>query len=412
MLTTVPVPPRRVDDLIETAGEQAVEGLRAAAAPLAGCRLLQINSTAFGGGVAELLFTQVALLNDLGIDTRWRVIEGSDDFFWITKAIHNALQGAEVPWTPKMRSTYLDQVRFNAETWDDDYDFVIIHDPQPAAILSILEEAGTRGGRWAWRCHIDLTAAFEPVWDFFAPFVDRYDAAVFTLQEFVRPGLHHPRIVAVPPSIDPTSPKNCWLGHSTIYEVLTRYGVDRSRPIALQVSRFDPWKDPLGVIDAYRLAKQEVTDLQLVMIASMASDDPEGMHWFQLTEEHRDGDPDVFLLTNLQGVGNLEVNAFQQASTVIVQKSLREGFGLVVSEGMWKERPVIGGNVGGIRLQIEDGESGFLVDSVSECAERLVGLVADPAERTRMGRAARERVRERFLTPRELVDYLQMLASL
>jgi trehalose synthase len=412
MLPTVPVPPRHVHDLAEAAGEEAIERLRQAAAALNGARILQVNSTAFGGGVAELLFTQIALLNDLGLDTTWQLLEGNEEFFTVTKFAHNGLQGAEVPWTPEMTDIYMARCRENAAGLAEGYDFVIMHDPQPAGILTVLEDEGKRKGKWLWRCHIDLSTPFEPVWDFFAGHVARYDGAVFTMEDFVRPGLTGPAIVAIPPSIDPISPKNGPMDPDTIYEVLHRYGVDRTRPIVTQVSRFDPWKDPNGVIDAYRIAKERVPDLQLVMLASMAHDDPEGWHYLETTEAHRDGDPDVFLLSNLHGVGNLEVNAFQRASTVVVQKSLREGFGLVVSEALWKERAVIGGNVGGIRLQIEDGVSGFLVDSVEECGDRMLRLLDDPAERTSLGRAGREAVRDRFLTPRELEDYLRTLAAL
>ena len=412
MLAPVPVPPRHVDELIEPAGEEAIESLRDAASALTGARILELNSTNFGGGVAELLFSQVGLMCDLGLHTEWRVMGGHEDFFAVTKAVHNALQGAEIEWTPQMQETYLNQNRENAEAWSDDFDFVIVHDPQPAAMLALLEEEGRRKGKWAWRCHIDLSNSYPPVWDYYAQWVSRYDGAVFTMGDFVRPGLEGPEVFLVPPSIDPLSTKNCWIGDRTSHEVLVRYGIDARRPIVSQVSRFDPWKDPLGVIDAYRIVKESVPAVQLVMVASMAQDDPEGLQYLEMTEEHRDGDPDVFLLSNLQGVGNLEVNAIQRESTVIVQKSIREGFGLVVSEGMWKERPVVGGNTGGIRLQIEDGVSGFLVDSVEECAARVGELLADPALRATMGRVARERVKDRFLTPREIEDYLRMLVAL
>lgn len=412
MLPLVPIPPRRVDELIEPAGADAIERLRDAASALHGARILQLNSTNFGGGVAELLFTHVALMNDLGVETDWRVINGHEDFFYVTKTVHNALQGAETVWTEHMEQTYFNQCLENAQEWTDDYDYVIVNDPQPVALLSILEGEGRRKGKWAWRCHIDLSNSYQPVWDYYAQWVSHYDSAVFTMQDFVRPGFHGPEVFIIPPSIDPLSTKNSWLGPGTVYEILARYGVDRSRPIMTQVSRFDPWKDSVGVIDAYRIVKQTVPDLQLVMIASMAQDDPEGLHYYEVTERHREGDPDVFLLSNLQGVGNSEVNAFQRASTVIVQKSLREGFGLVVSEGMWKERAVVAGNTGGIRLQIEDGASGFLVDSVETCGQRVTELLADSELRGELGRAARERVRDRFLTPRELEDTLRMLAAL
>ena len=412
MLPTVPVPPRRLDEYREAAGEEAVDRLQALARELSGARMLHVNSTAFGGGVAELLFTQVALLNDLGIDTAWQVIGGTDDFFTITKFAHNGLQGAEVPWTADMEKIYFERCQANAEELAEGYDFVLIHDPQPAGILPILEERGKRKGTWAWRCHIDLSEPFGPVWDFFAGQVTGYDGAVFTVEDFVQPGLTGPTVFIIPPSIDPLSLKNEWIDAETVYGVLHRYGVDRSRPLVTQVSRFDPWKDPVGVIEAYRLAKEDFPELQLVLVGSMAHDDPEGWHYLEVTEAHRDGDPDIFLLSNLQEVGNLEVNAFQRASAIVLQKSIREGFGLVVSEALWKETPVIAGNVGGIRLQIENGVSGYLVDSPEECAERMVRLLRDASECSRLGKAGRETVRERFLSLREIEDYLRMFASL
>jgi trehalose synthase len=248
------------------------------------------------------------------------------------------------------------------------------------------------------------------VWEFFEPIVNRYDAAIFTMKDFVQPGVTGPELAFIPPSIDPLSVKNRPVSEDTMKEVLAAYGVDPERPIISQVSRFDPWKDPLGVIDAYRIAKREFPDLQLIMAGSLASDDPEGMQYLDLTEDHREGDPDVHLFTNLQGVGDLEISAFQQASSVVIQKSTREGFGLVVAEAMWKRKPVVGGNVGGIRLQIEDGENGFLVDDIETCAARTCGLLHDPALRERMGDAAHGRVRERFLSLREVEDDLRLAA--
>jgi trehalose synthase len=411
MLPTVPVPPKRLDDYVEPAGEEAVERLREAARPFAGARLLHLNSTGFGGGVAELLHTQVALLHDLGILTTWAVLEGSDDYFAITKAIHNALQGAEVPWTREMERTYWERIRANAAELTDQFDFVFVHDPQPAAIIEVLEAEGRRRGKWLWRCHIDLSTPFRPVWEYFEPIISRFDAAIFTMERFAQPGIDGPALAFIPPSIDPLSTKNCPIDGSTIHEVLARYGIDQRRPIVTQISRFDPWKDPMGVIDAFRLVREEISSVQLIMTGSMAHDDPEGMQFLDLTDKYRRGDPDIHLLTEMQGVGNLEVNTLQRASDVIVQKSTREGFGLVVSEGMWKEKPVVGGNVGGITLQIEDGQSGYLVDSIQGCAERVAELLRNPEERASMGRAGRERVRERFLSPREIEDYLRLMTQ-
>jgi trehalose synthase len=412
MLPFVPVPPLRLDDYAEPAGAEAVERLRELAAPLAGARVLHVNSTSYGGGVAELLYTQVALLRDLGIDATWQVIEGTDEFFEITKFAHNGLQGAEVPWTPDMIERYRERCVANATGLARDADFVFIHDPQPAGILEAVEADGERKGTWIWRCHIDLSASYEPVWSYFAGLTSRYDAAIFTVEEFVRPGFSGPRVFIVPPSIDPLSLKNQWIDPDTVYAVLHRFGIDRARPILTQVSRFDPWKDPVGVIEAYRQVKRQVPGVQLILAGSMAKDDPEGWHYLEVTQKRRAGDPDIYLLSNLQDVGNLEVNAFQRASSAVIQKSLREGFGLVVSEALWKDIPVVGGNVGGIRLQIEDGTSGYLVDSVEQCADRILTLLADAGLRHRMGMAGHQRVRERFLSTRELEDHVRLLRDL
>jgi trehalose synthase len=412
VLPTVPVAPIRLADYAEPAGQDAVERLIEAARPLRGARIVNVNSTAFGGGVSELLQTQLGLLKDLGIDAVWQLIQGSEEFFAVTKAVHNGMQGADVEWTEAMRATYLDCVRNNASEMTDEADFTFIHDPQPAAMLAFLEEEGRRHGRWLWRCHIDTSAPNPDVWDFFTPFMNHYDAAIFTMQAYLGPGIEGPKLAFITPTIDPLSMKNAYFDPDTGYAVLRHYGIDRQRPIILQVSRFDPWKDPLGVIDAYRSVKTNHPDAQLVLVGSMAHDDPEGWEFLQMTQEHARNDPDVHLLTNLEQVGNLEVNAFQRAATVVLQKSIREGFGLTVSEAMWKKKPVIGGRVGGITLQIEDGETGYLVDSVDECAQRISDLLADPALRYRMGNAGKERVRERFLTMRELEDYLRLMASL
>jgi trehalose synthase len=411
VLPLVPIAIKRVDDYVEAAGEDAVERLREAAKPLAGARVLHVNSTAFGGGVAELLHAQVPLLRDLGIDAEWALVQGSEEYFNVTKAIHNALQGAEVIWTPAMREVYWDRIRDNASHLSEPFDFVFLHDPQPAGMLAVLEDEGHRSGTWLWRCHIDLSAPFEPVWRFFEPIVDRFDAAIFTCDAFAQPGLSRPVLAFIPPSIDPLSNKNNEVTPDMVLGIVQHHGIDIDRPLMTQVSRFDPWKDPIGVVDAYRLVRPSCPGLQLLMVGSMADDDPEGRHYLELTAAHAAGDPDIHLLTNLDGIGDLEVNAFQRASDVVVQKSIREGFGLVVSEAMWKGRPVVGGDVGGIRLQIVDEQTGFLVSSVEQCAERAARLLADAELRGRLGEAGRLRVRDRFLTLRELEDYLRLMTK-
>jgi trehalose synthase len=412
VLPIVPVQPKRVSDYAEAAGDDAVERLVAVAEPLRGMRVLHVSSTAFGGGVAELLHTQVPIMNDLGIETSWALIEGSDAFFVVTKAMHNALQGAETQLDDEMRATYLDRIRANAPELPPGYDVMIIHDPQPAGILQVLEEAGDRKGRWIWRCHIDLSAPYHPVWEFVEPVVNLFDAAIFTAEEYVQPGITGPVRAFIPPSIDPLSPKNAPMSQGAWRAVIEPFGVDPDRPLVTQVSRFDPWKDPLGVIDAFRLVRKEVPNAQLVMAGSLAHDDPEGMRYLDLTNEHAASDPDIYLFTDLDGVGDTAVNAFQRASDVVVQKSLREGFGLVVAEGMWKGKPVVGGDVGGIRLQIEEGVTGHLVDGIVACADRVTELLLDPELRRAMGEAGRERARERFLSLREVEDTFRLITDL
>ncbi len=412
MLPIVPIQPKLVSEYAEAAGEDAIERLREAARPLRGLRILNVSSTVFGGGVSELLQSHVPLMNDLGVDTSWVVIEGSDSFFHVTKAIHNALQGAETQLDDDMGETYWERMHVNAAALPEGYDVVLIHDPQPAGLLTALEDTHHRKARWVWRCHIDLSAPYRPVWDFVEPIVNRYDAAIFTAEEYVQPGVQGPVRAFIPPSIDPLSPKNAPMMETAWRAVLTPFGVDPDRPLITQVSRFDPWKDPTGVIDAFRMVRKEVPDVQLAMIGSLAHDDPEGIRYLDLTTEHAAGHPDIYLLTNLNGVGDSAVNAFQRASDVIVQKSLREGFGLVVAEGMWKWKPVVGGDVGGIRLQIEDGVSGYLVDGVAACAERVVELLQNHDLRVSMGEAGRTRVRERFLCLREVEDTFRLISKI
>ncbi len=412
MLTRVPVQPKDIEAYRPIVGDETVDGLLARARGLAGARVLHVNSTAYGGGVAEILYTLVPLMSSLGLEAEWRIIEADADFFEVTKFFHNALQGMEIPTTRQMTEKYLRTVEENARRFEGDYDFVVVHDPQPCAMLSLLEEMGRRRGRWVWRCHIDTTVAQEDAWEFLRPYIDRYDAAVFTKDDYIKTPLRVGRLAFIPPSIDPLSPKNQPPSEAAVDEIVGSYGVDRGRPIILQVSRFDPWKDPLGAVDAYRLVKEEYPGVQLVFLASMASDDPEGWHYYEKTNDYKGDDPDVHLLSNLQGVGNLGVGAFQAAASVVLQKSLREGFGLTVTEAMWKGKPVVAGRVGGILLQIDDGVDGFLVDGCRECAARVCELLGNPDRRRRVGEQAHRKVLERFLTTRHVGDYLDLFHAL
>jgi len=413
VLGSVPTTPKSIEAYRPIIGDERTQEILDLASRLRGARVLHVNATAFGGGVAEILATLIPLMNDVGLDADWQVIRGADEFFNVTKAIHNSLQGMYYDWTPAMRETWLSYNRMNADLFDESYDYVVIHDPQPAAIPTFIEErTGRRGGKWVWRCHIDLTDAQAQVWDMLRPHVERYDGAIFTLADYVKDDLRGPAIFCVPPAIDPLSPKNVDLPPETVDEILARYGVDPHRPMVTQISRFDPWKDPLGVIDVYRAAKREFPDLQLVMIASMASDDPEGWAWYERTVRRAGEDFDIHILSNLNGVGNVEVNAFQRAARVVIQKSVREGFGLVVSEALWKGRQVAAGNVGGIPLQIVNGKTGFLVHTVEECAEKLLFLLRHREEADRMGAQGVAYVRDNFLTTRYLRDYLNIFCQL
>ncbi|MBI4498203.1 MAG: glycosyltransferase [Chloroflexi bacterium] len=413
MLGMVSLAPKRLEEYRDIVGDAVIAELRELARPLRGLRVLHVNATAYGGGVAELLTALVPLMRDVGLNAEWQVIRGADEFFQVTKAMHNGLQGMPFPWSPDMWEHWLRYNLINAELFDETYDVVIIHDPQPAALAQLVgDRNGGRLGKWIWRCHIDLTDARPEVWDRLRPFVACYDGAIFTLHDYVKPDLHGPRVYTIPPAIDPLSTKNTPLPLDEVTAVLRRYRVDPERPLMVQVSRFDPWKDPLGVIAAYRLVRREVPDLQLVLVASMAHDDPEGWEFYERTARHAGEDWDIHLLSNLNGVGNREVNAFQQAAQVVVQKSLREGFGLVVTEGLWKGRPVVAGNVGGIPLQVQHRRTGFLVNSVEDCAEHVLCLLQHPELAGEMGAAGREHVRQNFLITRYLRDYLRLFRTL
>ena len=415
MLERVPLLEKDLPDYAGAVGVDVVDRILRLAEPLKGVRVLHLNATAYGGGVAELLATHVPLLRSVGLDADWQVMQGSDQFFGVTKGVHNALQGADLDWTQEMQKIYLEKVLDNALLFDGHYDFVVVHDPQPAAILSFLRDrfgSKLRDTRWIWRCHIDLTDANPKVWEFFRPFVEAYDASVWTMPEFVPASLEMKRVLQAPPCIDPLSVKNLELAMPFCQELARQYGVDVHRPIVCQVSRFDPWKDPVGVIEAYRIVRERVPDAQLLLAGSMATDDPEGFRVWEETEAARAGDRDIYLLSNLHQVGSVQVNVFQRIANVVLQKSLREGFGLTVSEALWKGRPVVGGRAGGIKLQIRDGYDGYLVDSVEECAQRTIDLLADPVGADALGAQGREHVRDNFLSTRELEDWLRLFTEL
>lgn len=409
MLQLVEVGAQSIDAYAEVVGEETIRELRSLAAQLHGARIAHVNATSFGGGVSELLRSVVPLLVDLGLQVDWQVVQGDDRFFGVTKALHNALQGAEIPLSERAREIYLTYNSRNALLLEEQYDFVIVHDPQPAAIPKL---RGRDGTKWVWRCHIDTSRPSQGAWDFLREFVEAYDAAVFTMPEFVPPDIQVPRVAIIAPAIDPLSPKNVTLPPELAWRILDWIGVDVDRPLIAQVSRFDPWKDPLGVIEAFRIVRKEIPELQLALVGSMALDDPEGWGLYNKIQEASWGDPNIRTYTNIVGVGNMEVNAFQRLASVVIQKSIREGFGLVVSESLWKATPVVAGRVGGIPYQMPEGVGGFLVDSVEQTADRVLYLLNHPQEAAAIGARGQERVAQMFLITRLIREELELLLSL
>jgi trehalose synthase len=406
MLDIVDVGESSLEGYRGAAPDELLDALERAARALRGARVLHLSATPYGGGVSELLRSVVPLLNDMGVHADWRIIAGTEPFFHVTKTIHNGLQGADVRLTDADKERYLATSRDNARDFDTNYDFIFIHDPQPAALIDL---TGKGRARWIWRSHIDTSGANAEVWNFLRPFLAEYDASIFTMQEFVPPDMPTRVVDIIPPAIDPRNPKNLALPGATASQVLEWIGVHTELPLVTQVSRFDVWKDPLGVIEAYRLARQEIPDLQLALVGAMANDDPEGWDMYRAIRGALAKEKRAHVFTNLVGVGNIEVNAFQALSNVVIQKSLREGFGLVVSEAMWKGTPVVAARTGGIPLQMADGTGGILVDSIDECARAIVELVRDEAKAHALGASGRERVRRHFLIPRLVLDELSLM---
>ncbi len=404
MLQLVNVGHKALADYATIAARGLMDEIRSLAEPLAGKKVVHLSATAFGGGVAEINYTLIPLMQDAGLEVEWRIIRGADDFFTVTKTIHNALQGDPDALGDAQQEIFERYQELNAREFAaDDYDFVIVHDPQPVGMIDHYEGSSAK---WIWRGHIDFSTPNPQVLEFLLPSIKRYDAAIFHLAEYVpkAPGL--PECYIWPPAIDPLAPKNMALSPEDASYIVDQFGIDVERPLLTQVSRFDPWKDPLGVIDAYRLVKERFPEVQLALVGSMAHDDPEGWDYWNKTVAYADSDPDIFILSNLNNVGSVEVNAFQVCSAAVIQKSVREGFGLTVSEALWKGRPTVAGKVGGIRVQISDGETGWLVESPEQCADACIEVLRDPAEARVRALKGKEFVRRHFLTPRLLRDWL------
>jgi trehalose synthase len=390
----------RVQDYEPFVGAQTIERIHSKAASLQGFHVTHFNSTYYGGGVAELLSSMTLLLNGLGLKTGWRVLQGSADFFGITKKMHNALQGSALNFSKVKRDIYEKVVFENSIRNHLDHDLIVVHDPQPLPLIRYYKKKSP----WVWRCHIDLSSPHQKLWDYLVPFVEQYDAVILSIPDYAK-NLKTPQLFFLP-AIDPFTTKNRTLRDDEMDGRLAHYKIPTDLPLVVQVSRFDPWKDPKGVIEAFRQARKEV-DCTLVLLGNFASDDPEGAEIYESLLKCRE--ERILILPH--GDDTALVNTLQHRAAVVVQKSVREGFGLTVAEAMWKGTPVIGGNVGGIRYQIDDGVNGYLVSSVEETAARIVRLVKDKGLRERMGKKARESVAKRFLLTRYLEQYLDLFGS-
>jgi len=398
-----------MSELLETyamvAGKEAINKLQQLSAPMKGKKFVHVNSTRVGGGVAEILMKMVPLMNELGIETSWEVITGKDKFYQCTKSMHNALQGDPIDISDELYRAYDETNAENAEQLRpilEDADYVIIHDPQPAPLLKLCPN---RKGIWVWRCHIDASKPHPSVWNFLSQYIKDYDASYFSLPDFSQQ-LPHTQYL-IPPSIDPLSEKNMDLSNEEVESVYQEFDLDPERPIMLQVSRYDRFKDPIGVIQAYKLVKQSIPEIQLVLAGGGATDDPEGEEVLREVREAAGNDADIHILL-LPADAHKTINALQRASDIILQKSLKEGFGLTVTEAMWKGKPVIGGNTGGIRLQLVKNHTGFLVDTPEGAALRIQYLLQNPDKMEEIGRNAKEYVRKNFLNTRHLREILSL----
>jgi len=393
-----------IEDYEPFVGAEAIERIKKKAKSLQHLHVANVNSTYYGGGVAELLTSLTLLMNSVGIKTGWRVIQGAPDFFSITKKMHNALQGGEINLSDRKMKIYEEIIYENAiRNHLEQHNMVIVHDPQPLPMINHYK----KNGPWIWRCHIDLTNANRELWNYLVPFIEKYDAVIFSIKDY-KQKMKTPQLFFMP-AIDPFSILNRPMSEKEIKDRFDHYEIPTDLPLVVQISRFDRWKDPQGVIKAFikafKMAREEV-DATLVLLGNVATDDPEGAEVYESLLDSRE---ERFIILSHQDTAL--VNALQRKATVVLQKSIREGFGLTVAEAMWKGTPVIGGNVGGIRYQIRNGVNGFLVSSIGEAAKRIVQLVKDEKLRKRMGEKARETVRRKFLLIRYLEQYLDLFNS-
>jgi trehalose synthase len=410
MYGTLALTPKALEDYRPIIGDAAADEIRRLAAPLRGLRVLNLSVTAFGTGVAELLNAAVPLLADAGVDCTWQVVRPAEEFAATNKALYRALAGLSDEWSSEQSETWLRYSQMNAELLSEPFDVIIVHDPQPAAIRSFAPDGGPRT-RWVLHSHLDLSSAQPDAWALLRRHIEGYDAILFDAETFVHPDLRTVPITIVPPAIDPLGPRNMELSDETVRTILERYGIDPARPLLCQISPCDPSCDFLGCIDVLELVRRDVPGLQLALIAANPPEDPASIAYFDETVRKSMEYSDAHILRGVSEVGNVETNAFQRAAGVVIQKGLRRGFGLWVSDAQWKERPVVTTRSGGLVQQVVDGETGFLADSTEQFAQRVSQLLREPELASRLGQAGHLYVKERFLLPRFVADTLRVLTD-
>jgi len=409
---TLALTPKALDEYRTVVGDDALDEIRQLAAPLRGLRVLNLSVTAFGTGVAELLNASVPLLSDAGLACAWQVVRPTEESAAANKALYRALAGSPSEWSPAMGEVWLRYSAMNAELLVDSYDVIVVHDPQPAAIRSFVAGEARDRSRWVFHSHLDLSTAAPEAWSMLRQHIEAYDALVFDSSTFVHPELSAVPLTIIRPAIDPLGPRNMELSSETIDTILRRYGIDTERPMLWQLSPADPGSDYLGAIDVHDLLRREVPGLQLVLVASSPPEDAASIAYFNETVRKAMEYSDVHILRGVSEVGNVEVNAFQRAADVVLQKGLRKGFGIWVSDALWKGRPVVASRGGGLPQQISDGETGFLCDTTEEFVARAAQLLREPELATRLGEAGHRHAAERFLITRFVADELRLLGSL
>jgi len=409
MFSPIEVGKKALDNYISTAGERKIQEIKHLAEKVSGARVLHINPSAFGGGVAETLFTLVPLMRDVGLNVDWLAIQGDEKYLKISENIYRALKGKKIEITSEMWKSYIDFLKEHINKIEDKYDYIIIHTSDPLGAVTFRDKFSAK---WIWRCDLDTGSPDPEAWKLLHPVIQQYDGGIFTMKHFMKADINIKDFVISPPSIDPLNLKNSILSPEEYKKIVRKMGVNPDKPIIMQLSSFHPSRDPVGIIDSYRIVSREIPDVQLVLLTFISSNDPNSWKYYEKTLRHAGEDYNIHFLSNMNGAGSIEGNAFQRAASIVLKKSLKDNFGVVVLEGLWKEKPIVASNVDGISIQVIEGVNGFLVDTVEEFAEKIIYLLQNPEAAGKMGRRGKEYVRENFLITRQLKDYLTILAKL